>query len=191
MGTAGEAFSDEVRSVIVTGKLNLPVTTWGSGRTSLDGNRGCLLSVGAALGSLTTSSTLALPTLALGLPVSVSHVFLRVLSDNSVGSGVVLDRCLSKALTSTLGVSRPLLLGPFAQLPSLGKLGLTKELLGDLLAVVDNLSRDAFDDGTGRLAGPTLEVLLGELFSHFRHGGGVLIPLAHNNVSILHHTGLP
>jgi hypothetical protein len=118
-------------------------------------------------------------------------MFLHVLSNNSVGSGVVLDRCMSKALTSTLGGSRPLLLGPFAQLPNLSKLALTKELLGDLLAVVDNLGRDAFNDGTGSLAGPTLEVLLGELFSHFRYGGGVLIPLAHNNVSILYHTGLP
>jgi hypothetical protein len=174
----------------------LPVTTWGSGRTSLYGNRGCLLSVGATLGSLTTSSTLALPTLALptlalGLPVSVFHVFLHVLSNNTVGSGVVLGRCPSKALASTLVSSRPLLLGPSAQLTSLGKLGLPKELLGDLLAVVNNLSRDAFNDGTGSLADPTLKVLLGKLFSHFRHGWGILTPLAHDNVSILHYTSLP
>jgi hypothetical protein len=45
--------------------------------------------------------------------VSVFHVFLRVLSNSSVGNGVVLGTCPLKALASTLGCSRPLLLGPF------------------------------------------------------------------------------
>jgi hypothetical protein len=119
----------------------VPVVTWGSGRTSLDGNKGCLLSVGASLGSLTTSSTLALPTLAFGLPVSVFHVLLHVLSNSSVGSGVVLSRCLFKALRFALVGSRRLLSWYFATLPSLGKLGLSKKPLGNLLTVFTVVTR--------------------------------------------------
>jgi hypothetical protein len=169
----------------------LSVTTWDSGRTSLDCNRGCLLLIEASLGSLTTLSTLAFPTLALGLPVSFSHVLLHVLSNNSVGSGVVLGRCLSRALTSTLVSSRLLLLSSSAQLARLGKLGLAQERLSDLPLVDDSHRRDTFNDGTGCLAAPTVEVLLFKPFSHFRHGGGVRTPFAHDSVSILHHTGLP
>jgi hypothetical protein len=169
----------------------VPVTTRGSGRTSLDGNRGCLLSVGATLGSLTTSSTLALPMLALGLPVSVPHVLLHVLSNSSVGSGVVCSRCLFKALRFALVSSRRLLSRYFATLPSLGKLGLSKKSLSDLLTVFNGLSRDTFNDGTNSLAGSCSEVLLGDLFDHVRHTGGILAPFAHDGISILHNTSLP
>jgi hypothetical protein len=169
----------------------VPVVTWGSGRTSLDGNRGCLLSVGATLGSLTTSSTLALSTLAFGLPVSVSHVLLHVLSNSSVGSGVVLSRCLFKALRFALVNSRRLLLWYFATLPSLGKLGLSKKPLSDLFTVFNSLGRDTFNDGTNSLAGSCSKALLGELFGHVRHTRGILALFAHDGISILHNTRLP
>jgi hypothetical protein len=169
----------------------VPLVTWGSGRTSLEGNWGFLLSVGATLGSLTTSSTLALPKLALGLPVSVSDVLLHVLSNNSVGSGVVLVRCLFKALRFALVSSRRLLAWYFATLPSLGKLGLSKKPFTDLLTVFNSLDRDTFNDGTNGLAGSCSEVLLGELFGHVRHTGGILAPFANDGISILHNTSLP
>jgi hypothetical protein len=95
------------------------------------------------------------------------------------------------ALVSTLVISRLLLLSSPAQLARLGKLGMAQERLSDLPLVVDSLRCDTFNDGTGCLAAPTLEVLLGKPFSHFRHGGGIRTPFAHDSVSILHHTGLP
>jgi hypothetical protein len=169
----------------------VPVTTWSSERSSSDGNRGCLLSVGAILGSLTTLSTLALPTLALGLPVSVSHVFFHVLSTSSGSSGVVPGRCPFKALAFALVTSCPLRLGLLATLPSLDKLGLSSKLFSDLLTVLNDLGRDTFNDGTNSLAALSSEVLLGELFDHVRHTGGNLAPFGHDDIFILHNTSLP
>jgi hypothetical protein len=166
----------------------VPVTTRGSGRTSLDGNRGSLLPVGATLGTLTTSSTLALPTLALGLPVSVPHVFFHVLS---VGSGVVPGRCPFKAPAFALVTSCQLLSGFLAKLPSLDKLGLSSKLFSNLLTVLNDLGRDTFNDGSNSLVALSSEVLLGELLGHVRHTGGILAPLAHDDISILHNTSLP
>jgi hypothetical protein len=85
-------------------------------------------------------------------------VFLHVLSNNSVGSGFVLGRCLSRALASTLISSCLLLLSSLAQLARPGKLGRAQERIGDLPLVVDSLRRDTFNDVAGCLAGPTLEV---------------------------------
>jgi hypothetical protein len=95
---------EKVRTVIGAGNPGPPPLTLRWGRTSLDGNRGCLLSIGANLGSLTSTATLTLPALALSLPVGFSHVFLHVLglagslvprpgNNGNGGSGVNSGRC--------------------------------------------------------------------------------------------------
>jgi hypothetical protein len=105
-------------------------------------------------------------------------VLLHVLNNSSAGSGVVLNRCLFKALRFALVSSRLLLSWYLATLPSLGKLGLSNKPLSDLLMVLNDLGRDTFNDGTSSLAGSCSVVLLGELFGHFRHTGGILAPFA-------------
>jgi hypothetical protein len=67
---------EKARTVIRVGNPGPPLLTLSWGGTSLDGNRGCLLSVGANLGSLTSTATLTLPAFAFGLPVGFPHVIL-------------------------------------------------------------------------------------------------------------------
>jgi hypothetical protein len=101
---------EKVRTVIEVGNPGPPLLTLSGGGTSLNGNRGCLLSVGANLGSLTSTAALTLPTFALGLPVGFPHVFLHVLgfagslvtgpdNDGNGGSGVNCGRCSLGART--------------------------------------------------------------------------------------------
>jgi hypothetical protein len=108
-----------------------------------------------------------------------------ILDRHPYPDGVVLDRCLSRALASTLVSSRLILLSSPAQFARPGKLGLAQERLSDLPLVVESLRCDMFNDGTDCLAAPTLEVLLGKRFSHFRHKGGVRTPVAPRGGSCL------
>jgi hypothetical protein len=171
--------------------------SWGG--TFLDDNRGCLLSVRANLGSLTSTATLTLPALALGLPVGFPHVFLYVLgfagslvtgpdNNGNDGSGVNSGRCsLGWARTLDSVSSRTFFVESLFSL-----LGCSGFPSGKLPVLFKGLVDDTGFEGFSVLSAVRCQVLLGKLLGHVRTCGGLRPPLVHESVLlILHDTSLP
>jgi hypothetical protein len=171
---------EKVRTVIGVGNLGPPLLMLSGGVTSLDGNRGCLLSVGSNLGSLISTATLTLPTFAFGLPVGFPHVFLHVLgsagslvtgpdNDDNGGSGVKSGRCSFGARTLDSVSSCTFLVKGLLSL-----LGCSGFPSGKLLPVLfKGLVHDTGVEGFSVLSAARSQVLLGKLLGHVRPGGGL------------------
>jgi hypothetical protein len=185
-----------VRTVIGVGNQGPPPLTLSRGTTSPGGNRGCLLPVGANLGSPTSTATLTLPALALSLPVGFSHVFLHVLglagslvprpgNNGNGGSGVNSGRCSLWARTLDSVSSCTFLVEGLLSFPSFSGLP-----FGEL--PLDDLVSNTLTEGVSVLGAGFPNILLGKLLSHVRRGGGFRPPLVHEFVlPILHSTNLP
>jgi hypothetical protein len=171
---------EKVRTVIGVGNPGPPLLTLSGGGTSLDSNRGCLLSVGADLGSLTSTATLTLPTFTLGLLVGFPHMFLHVLgfagslvtgpdNDGNGGSGVNSGRCSFGARTLDSVSSRTFLVEGLFSL-----LGCSGYPSGKLLPVLfKGLVHDTGVEGFSVLRATCCKVLLGKLLGHVRRVGGL------------------
>jgi hypothetical protein len=171
---------EKVSTVIGVGNPGPPLLTLSGGGTSLDSDRGCLLSVGANLGSLTSTATLTLPTFALGLPVGFPHVFLHVLrfvgslvtgpdNDGNRGSGVNSGRCSFGARTMDSVSSRKFLVEGLLSL-----LDCSGFPSGKLLPMLfKGLLHDTSVKGFSVLRATCCQVLPGKLLGHVRRGGSL------------------